>query len=138
MALGVPKIPAAPTRLVGVDGVPNRPVGLTVGVTLDAPLGLASVEVTVELVVMVPVVPPREPLDTPEDAVVWKLPTPVLLEVEGAVKAFDVIEAAAGRLSAVDALAPPPPPVVVELDVALEDAAVTTPDAVTFALGGVT
>ncbi len=130
MALGVPKMPAALTRFVGVDGVPNKPVGLAVGVTLEPLLGLAGVEAAVVLLAIVPVVPPREPLDA--------LVKPLLLEVEGVESALDVIEAAAGRLSAVDPPDPPPPPVVLEADVALEDAAVTTPDAVTFALGDVT
>jgi hypothetical protein len=128
-----------PTLLFGVCAVPKMPVELTVGVALVVLLGLLTVApAVVELLVMVPVVPPSDPLELVAE-LDEKLPIPVVLVVDGAVTALDVIEAAVGRVSVVDIPEPPPPPelaLVVELE--LDVGAVMTPAALTLALGEVT
>ncbi len=127
----------------GVAVDPKIPVWLSVGVALDVLLGLAALEALaadVELLAIAPVVPPSDPpelVDVAADALVPKPPTPVLLVVDGAVRALAVIDALVGRVSEVDGPAPPPPPPVVVLAVELA-ADVTTPALVTLALGEVT
>jgi len=136
----VPKIPAKPTLLFGVGGVPKMPVEVMLGVALDVLLGLATLVLLApdaELLVIVPVVPPSVPLVL-LDVLVPKLPTPVVLVVKGVVRAFEVIAALVGRVSDVEAPAPPPPPPLVVVELVVDAADVTTPALVTLALGEVT
>jgi hypothetical protein len=111
------------------------PVGLTVGVTLAPPVGMEIVALAVEALAMDPVVPPT---DAPPPVAELALPAPVLLVVDGAAMALEVIAALVGRLSAAAAVPPPPLVVAVVAEVVLEVDEVTTPELVTLALGWVT
>jgi len=135
--------------LFAVGAVPKIPFWLTVDVepapgllAVDAPAVFveAVVELELELLAIVPVVPPSEPRALLPDALVPKLPMPVVLVVDGAATALEVIEALVGRVRALDSPGPAPPPVavVLVLELELDVGEVMTPAALTLARGEVT
>jgi len=134
-----------PTLLFTVGAVPKMPVWLTVDALPELALlavdTLIALAPDVELLTIVPVVPPSDPLALVvelADVLLPKLPIPVVLVVEGVVTALEVIAAAVGRVSVADGPDPPPPELVVVLELELDVGEVMTPAALTLALGDVT